>query len=59
MDSVCQTCEAPNLPFTGIQTSLGFVCYNCVRWIHAVADQTAALRDQRKENILSEIDETP
>ncbi len=56
---ICELCEAPFHGFGGIQTTHGYICYECVRWVHAVADQTAALRDSPARELLLEIDAAP
>lgn len=56
----CECCDEPKSAFNGIKTTFGFVCYQCVLWIHAVADQTFQLRDRLdRQALLDEIDETP
>jgi hypothetical protein len=41
----CTICRTPKTDFGGIQTTLGWFCYECVKWIHQVADQTVQLRN--------------
>jgi hypothetical protein len=55
----CECCDAEKFALGGIQTTLGYICYRCVRWIHKAADQTAALRDRSDREILDDIDNTP
>lgn len=56
---VCQMCTEPFDKLGGITTTQGYFCYSCVQRIHHISDQTAALRHQPKEQILSDIDSTP
>jgi hypothetical protein len=43
----CTICRLPQneQKDNGISTTLGFFCYGCVKWIHLIADETRALRD--------------
>lgn len=55
---VCQLCAAEYDTWGGITTTQGYFCYSCVKRIHVIADQTVALRERPKADILSDIDAT-
>jgi len=44
----CLRCGKRSTTKNGIETTLGFFCYRCVKIIHRIADQTSALRDNPK-----------
>lgn len=55
---VCRYCTAPFDRLGGITTTEGYFCYDCVKILHKISDQTAALRERPKQAILSDIDQT-
>ena len=55
----CEMCDAPYHSLGGIQTTLGYVCYECVKWAHQVAVQTRALARRDMQQIINDIDQTP
>lgn len=57
-DTVCECCEAPFHSLGGITTTLGYVCYECVAWIHQVAKQTKQLAERPMRAVLQDIDNT-
>lgn len=54
----CISCDAPHNNFGGIMTTLGYVCYECVQWIHRVAYETRALAPRELQKVLQDIDST-
>lgn len=57
-DIACQMCRVPFHILGGITTSQGYICYGCVKKIHIISDNTTALRERPKADILSDIDQT-
>lgn len=55
-DGVCEACGAPFDTCGGIATSVGYVCYECIPWIHRVAAETQTLAPRDIGAILSDID---
>lgn len=55
---VCQLCAAQFTSLGGITTTQGYFCYLCVKRIHIISDETAALRARPVADILSDIDLT-
>jgi DNA-directed RNA polymerase subunit RPC12/RpoP len=54
----CELCGFKFNCLGGITTTEGYFCYDCVKRIHKIADQTAALRSRGKADILADIDST-
>lgn len=54
----CELCLTRSDGGNGVTTTHGFICYECVKWIHSAADETVALRDRPEKEILAEIDRT-
>lgn len=56
---VCSLCTREFDKLGGITTTEGYFCYVCVKRLHKIADETAALRERPKADILQDIDQTP
>jgi len=55
----CLCCDAPFNRIGGVTTSIGYVCYNCIEWIHEISRQTQAVKNRPIKDVLKDIDETP
>jgi hypothetical protein len=56
-DEDCVLCEEPYSAYGGIETSAGWLCYRCAKWVKAVGSELPNLEDGKDWR--AEIDSTP